>query len=414
MKLRTQPTNGYTLLTYNDHVCAGRSVTSHLPPLQPAGFAAAMEEISRWPDYRPTPLRSLAGLARHLGIGALYYKDESERFGLGSFKALGGAYAVRQLLSQRIGERRGIANVATEDLLTGRYADDVEDITVCTATDGNHGRSVAWGARMFGCRSVVYIHENVSKERERAIASFGARVVRTPGNYDDAVRRAAADSDRHGWLLVSDTSYEGYVDTPREVMYGYGVIAIEAQSQWPAHAAPTHVFLQAGVGAFAAAVTAALRYLLPPPGPRIVVVEPDCANCVLASVRAGTPTRTTGALDTIMAGLACGEVSLLAWDVLQAEAFAFMSVSDKSAEDAMRVLADAPYGDEPIVAGESAVAGLSGLMLGARDTIAAGALKLDAGSRVLLVGTEGATDPQMYARIVGRTAADVGDFRKRA
>jgi diaminopropionate ammonia-lyase len=135
VKLRTQPTNGYTLLTYNDHVCAGRSVTSHLPPLQPAGFAAAMEEISRWPDYRPTPLRSLAGLARHLGIGALYYKDESERFGLGSFKALGGAYAVRQLLSQRIGERRGIANVATEDLLTGRYADDVEDITVCTATE---------------------------------------------------------------------------------------------------------------------------------------------------------------------------------------------------------------------------------------------------------------------------------------
>ena len=372
-----------------------------------------MKEIAQWPGYRPTPLRSLDGLADRLGIAAIYYKDEGERFGLGSFKALGGAYAVRQLVARRVCERCNLDRVSTSDLLSGRYAGYVRDITVCTATDGNHGRSVAWGTRVFGCRSVVYIHENVSKERERAIAACGARVVRTPGTYDDAVRRAAVDSVRKGWFLVSDTSYEGYIDTPREVMYGYGVIAMEACTQWPQQAPPTHVFLQAGVGALAAAVTGTLRRQLPTPGPRIVIVEPERASCVLASARAGVPTPVTGALDTIMAGLACGEVSLLAWEVLRKEAFAFMSIGDAAAEATMRLLADAPYGDEPVVAGESAVAGLAGLILAASDALAAGALKLDANSRVLVVGTEGATDPQMYASIVGREPADVTNRRVR-
>lgn len=186
-----------------------------------AALAEARAEIAAWPGYAPTPLRDLPGLAREAGVGTIRYKDEAGRFGLGSFKALGGAYAVQRLL-----RRPGSSHGTSEGTLAGA-------LTVTCATDGNHGRAVAWGARTFGCRCVIYLHERVSAGRERAIAALGAEVRRTAGTYDDAVRQADADARRHGWHVVSDTSYPGYEDIPREVMQGYGVLVAEALDQWP-------------------------------------------------------------------------------------------------------------------------------------------------------------------------------------
>jgi len=340
------------------------------------GFEAARAEITNWPGYAPTPLIDLRGLARALGVAAIRYKDEAGRFGLGSFKALGGAYGVQSI-------------VRTE----GR------DITVTTATDGNHGRSVAWGAQMFGCGAVIYVPVQCSPPRERAIARYGADVVRTDVGYDDTVRRCAADAVKHHRFIVSDTSWPGYEDVPRTVTHGYAVMVDEALSQ--TDAAPTHVFVQGGVGALAAAVAGYLWERLGPDRPRVIVVEPETAACLMASAKAGHAAAIVGDALSVMAGLACGEASPLAWDVLDRGAFAFMTVADDVTAPCMRLLAKSPYGDPAIVAGESAIAGLAGLMAAGRDTETRAVLGLDSNSRVLLIGSEGATDPEIYAAMVG-------------
>ena len=238
--------------------CAGRPATGPYPDtLKPilslAAHAEAMAEIVDWPGYAPTPLVSLAGLARAAGVAAIHYKHEAGRFGLGSFKALGGAYAVLRLLKKEILRRCG-QHASSRELLDGKFKDLVADITVTCATDGNHGRSVAWGAQIFGCPCVIYIHATVSEGRRAAIAGYGAEVVRTAGNYDDAVRAADVAAKEHGWFVVSDTSYPGYTDVPRDVMQGYSVMVEEALRQWPEALPPTHVFVQGGVGGLAAAV----------------------------------------------------------------------------------------------------------------------------------------------------------------
>jgi len=337
-------------------------------------FAAARAEISRWPGYAPTPLRSLAEVARSTGVARVDYKDESGRFGLGSFKALGGAYAV----GRRIGA-------------SGRPA---RDIVVTCATDGNHGRSVAWGAKRFGCGCVIYVHETVSEGRARAIAAYGAEIRRVPGTYDDAVRQAARDAAANGWIVVSDTSYAGYTDIPRDVMQGYAVMVDEALGALDRP--PTHVFVQAGVGGLAAAVCGHLWEMLGDARPRTVVVEPDRAACLFESARQGRAANIGGALDTAMAGLACGETSLLAWEILEEGAGDFLTVTDQAAFAAMRLLAPG------IVAGESAVAGLAGLLGAAARPELARAIGLDRSSRVLLFGSEGDTDPELYRKIVDR------------
>lgn len=378
----------------------------HLRPiLSRAAFARAREEIGSWPGYAPTPLVSLPGLARAAGVGALHWKDEGGRFGLGSFKALGGAYAVLRLLQRLIQSRTGAAPRA-RDLLAGAHRELVRGVTVTCATDGNHGRSVAWGARLFGCACRIYVHERVSQGRRDAIARYGAEVVVEPGNYDDAVRGAARDAAAHGWFVVSDTSYEGYLDVPKDVMQGYALLVEEALEQM-APARPTHAFVQGGVGGLAAAVCAHLWETLGAARPRFVVVEPDKADCLLRSCEAGKPVTVHGELDTVMAGLACGEPSLLAWEVLSRGADVFLAIPDEAALECMRLLARGGEGDPPLVAGESAVAGLGGLLLACRDPQARALLRLDANSRVLLIGSEGATDPELYARIVGRSAEQV-------
>lgn len=369
--------------------------------LPESGFRRAKEEIASWPGYAPTPLIDLPEVAAAARIGRVAYKDEGGRFGLGSFKALGGAYAVMRLLQAELA-KRGAADAATaKDLMEGTHGEATRAVTVCCATDGNHGRSVAWGARLFGAACVIFVHEHVSQGRRDAIAKFGAEIRVVPGNYDDAVREAQKQAESHGWFVVSDTSYPGYTEVPRDVMQGYRVMAEEAAEQMGA--APTHVFVQGGVGGVAAAVSAQMRARFGG-AVKVVVVEPDKAACLLASAEAGQPTTVPGDLDTLMAGLACGEPSLLAWQELERAAFAFMAVSDDSAVACMKALA---AGKPPVVAGESAVAGLAGLLLASGEPFARAALGLEADSRVLLFGTEGATDPEVYARLVGHAPSSM-------
>ncbi len=358
--------------------------------LPEAGFRRAKAEIPSWPGYAPTPLLDLPL------PGTVRLKDESGRFGLGSFKPLGGAYAVANLLADELA-RRGLAPAASSaDLAGGRHAEATQGITITSATDGNHGRAVAWAASRFHCRCVIYIHATVSAGREAAIAAFGAEVRRVPGNYDDAVRACARDAETHGWFVVSDTSWPGYTEVPRDIMQGYRLMADEAADQWTGPP-PTHVFIQGGVGGAAAAVSVQTRarWASAKP-PALVLVEPDRAACLLASARAGRLTAISGGLDTIMAGLACGEPSLLAWQELERSATAFMAIPDTAAVDTMRFLAGTG-----VVAGESGVAGLAALRLAMDDPNASAALGLGPESRVLVFNTEGATDEAVYRELIG-------------
>lgn len=366
---------------------------------------AARVEIESWPDYHVTPMHSLQALADALGVAHISYKDEGSRFGLGSFKALGGAYAVGRLLCREAGKRMG-RDVTMNDL---RDDPDVRQVcatlTVTTATDGNHGRSVAWGASLFGCQCVIYIHATVSDGRQQAIEQYGARVVRTQGNYDQAVHQADMDAKENGWFLISDTSYPGYTDVPRNVMQGYQVMVAEAAEQL--EKPPTHIFVQAGVGALAAAVCGYFWEHQGEDRPVFVVVEPDKADCLYQSAQAGEIKAVDGALDTLMAGLACGEVSVLAWDILAQGTNAFCMIDDAAAVATMNVLAY-PQGDDPaIVAGESAVAGLAAAIGALQDAKARMDLGLDSKSRLLFFGSEGDTDPVLYQKLVGAKAEQV-------
>lgn len=368
-----------------------RHGTPGVVTLPAAGFRRAKAEITSWDGYTPTPLRDLPL------PGTIRLKDEAGRFGLGSFKALGGAYAVVNLLAGEL-SRRGVAPSArSADLASGRHAEATRAITIASATDGNHGRAVAWAASRFHCRCVIYLHATVSAGREAAIATYGAEIRRVPGTYDDAVRECARESAAEGWFVVSDTSWPGYTEIPRDIMQGYRLMADEAADQWTGPP-PTHVFIQGGVGGAAAAVAVQSRARWSPTGntpPALIVVEPDRAACLLASAQAGQATTVGGELDTIMAGLACGEPSLLAWRELERSATAFMAIPDDAAIATMQLLAASG-----IVAGESGVAGLAGYQVAINDPEAAAALGLNAESRVLVFSTEGATDPLLYERLV--------------
>ena len=377
-----------------------------LKVLNPEGLAEARRAIAQWPGYAPTPLVSLPGLASWLGLGALHYKQEDARFGLRSFKPLGGAYAVLRCLKRVVAERLGV-EPSTADMLSGRHAESARSVTVTAATDGNHGRSVAWGARMFGCNCVIYINEAVSTGRERAIAAFGAEVRRNPGTFDDAVRKAFAMAASEGWHVIPDTTDGRVIEAPRDVMQGYGVMAAEAIEQLPPDARPSHVFLQAGVGGMAAAACAEFWQRYGAERPVTITVEPAQCACWFHSLKSGAPTPVTGEVDSFMSGLACGEVSSLAWEILQPGAHFAMTLKDEAAMRTMRLLAEAPFGDAPLVAGESGVAGLAGLIALARDAEARRGVGLGTDSRVVVFGTEGATDPELYRRIVGCPAEQV-------
>jgi diaminopropionate ammonia-lyase len=371
------------------------------------GYRLAESVMRHWPGYRPTPLRRLPGIAQAMDVAELWYKDEAGRFELKSFKALGGAYAIAELIMRRAADRAWAVPVSSPLLFAGRYKDLARSITVATATDGNHGRSVAWGAKLFGCKAVIYIHATVSEARKEAIEAYGAEVRRVEGNYDDSVRKAAEDAAAHGWTVISDTSYPGYAEIPKDVMQGYGVMVAEAIGAMPPDALPSHVFVQGGVGGLAAAVAAHLAWRWGRKRPKLVVVEPEKAACLMASARAGSPATLTGDLDTVMAGLSCGEPSLLAWEVLKEAATAFLAIPDHAAIEAMRLLAEGRFGGQKLVAGESGVAGLAGAIAACRVPAMRTALGLDSQSRILPFGTEGATDPELYREQVGKTPEEV-------
>jgi diaminopropionate ammonia-lyase len=376
--------------------------------LGPEAAARVTRMLQLLPIHRATPLRRLSDIAKTLGVESVHIKDESHRLGLGSFKALGGAYAVVCLVlaeASRLLKR----DVAPSELLAPEIRSLVSQITVGCATDGNHGRSVAAGANLVGCKASIFVHDNVNCERVEAIARFGAKLIHVPGNYDDAVAEAERVCRAKGWTIVSDTSWPGYESIPRLVMQGYTAMVAEALAQAPKP--PTHVFLQAGVGGFAASVAANISLT---PGttlgaarPKFIIVEPDRAACLFESNRAGAPVKIKAGEPTVMAMLECYEPSLLAWDVLSRLADAYMTVRDEDAVAAMIKLARPRDNSAAIIAGESGGAGLAGLISVMGNADARTMLGLNGKSRILLFNTEGATAPEVYRKLTSIDPAEM-------
>ncbi|TGU91854.1 diaminopropionate ammonia-lyase [Mesorhizobium sp. M00.F.Ca.ET.151.01.1.1] len=367
-----------------------------------AGADTVERFLARRDNHLATPLHALPALAGELGLGALHVKDEGFRLGLGSFKALGGAYAVFRLVLEEASKRLG-RSVDVGDLDRPEVRSVAATMTVACATDGNHGRSVAQGAELVGAKAAIFVHAGVSDERVAAIARYGAEMIRVDGNYDDSVRQAARIAAEKGWTVVSDTSWPGYERIPGLVMQGYTAVVREALRQLSEP--PTHVFVQAGVGGIAAAIAGHLAIVLGEARPVFTVVEPARAACVFGAAKAGRPVKIAHGEATVMAMLECYEASPVAWRVLARVADAFMTVDEDDAVAVMRRLARPSGNDPAIVAGESGGVGLAGLIRAMAGHKAE--LGLDATSRVLVINTEAATDPRRYAELVGMNPADV-------
>lgn len=356
------------------------------------------------PGYRMSPLKGLSNLAARLGLGGIWVKDESARLDLQSFKVLGGSYAIYKLLQKRLGLEDHELSFA--DLTNGTLREKLGDITFAAATDGNHGRGVAWSATQMGFSSVIYVHKLTSQGRIQAIERSGARVVVVDGNYDDAVRQVDQDARRNGWEVISDTSWEGYEDIPKWVMQGYTTMLSEAQEQLAAQglSQPTHIFVQAGVGSLAAATIGFYRNLF---GDNIqtCVIEPTEAACLYRSALAedGRPHNVEGDLDTIMAGLACGEPNPIAWEILKDSADYFAICPDFVAAMGMRVYGVPLQGDPSIISGESGAVTLGALMYLMQHPSGKQfreELKLGPDSQVLLINSEGNTSPDDFRYVV--------------
>jgi diaminopropionate ammonia-lyase len=398
MSLITFANSGLTLV-HNTLARRENAYTSDMQEIVSVAVGrVARKDISNWPGYDISPLHDLRGLATHCDVARFWYKDESQRFGLKSFKALGGSYAVAQQLLQVIADETG-ERPTMDDLFSRKYARVVGSITVATATDGNHGRSVAWGAQIFGCNCVIYIHADVSIFREQSMAGYGADVRRIAGNYDDSLRETAKAALENDWIIVSDNSYEGYLEIPKFVTAGYTVMLGEALDQLGGHI-PSHVFIQGGCGGLASSVCGYFWDLWGTKRPRLIVVEPEQANCLQRSAQKGELVVVDGKLETLMAGLACGEVSPLAWDILATGADDFLTLPEKYVAKSMRLMAQGMDPDVSIEAGESAVAGVGALLAMTKDIEAREALGIDSESSVLVFGTEGATDPDLYVKLI--------------
>ncbi len=370
---------------------------------QPAAAAKARRFHRSLAGYNNTPLYDLPGLAHLAKVGKVLVKDESERFGLNAFKVLGASYAIACLLARRLGLD---ADSLDFEGLAAAAQSQPEPLTFVTATDGNHGRAVAWAAEQLGQRAVVYLPQGASPHRVAAIVEHGAEAVVLDTNYDEAVRFAAKRAEQEGWLLVQDTAWTGYDEIPTWIMQGYTTLADEAWDQMRVlGVTPTHVFLQAGVGSFAASQLGywqSQRELTRPP--QFVVMEPSNAACfyLSAQCRDGQPHAVMGDLQTMMAGLSCGEPNPLAWPLLRDYVCGFFSCPDYVASYGMRILGNPWFGGPRVTAGESGAVGAGLLALLAEPVYAEWRqqLGLDENSVVLLVNTEGATDPVNYRRVV--------------
>lgn len=391
--------------TENRRGCDGASCRA-LERLLPPGITGIARQLHRQLDgYHMSPLKSLSGLAALLGVGGIWVKDESQRLSLNSFKVLGGSFAIYQFLRKRLGIRD--RELTVSELKSEKVRAQLGDICFATATDGNHGRGVAWAAMELGFRCVVYVHERTSQPRIRAIREYGAEVRVISGTYDDAVRAITRDAEANRWQIISDTSWAGYEDIPCWVMQGYTTLMAEIQEQLAGQgiSQPTHVFVQAGVGALAASVAGYYRKLFGDHRPMFAVVEPDKSACLFESIKHGDgrPHSVEGTLDTIMAGLACGDPSPLAWEVLSHCADFFLSCPDFVAAKGMRVYGMPVAGDPFIVSGESGAVTLGALMYIAEyGGLAELKRKMNLGpkSQILLINTEGNTDPDHFRQVV--------------
>lgn len=393
--------NGFTYLMNRAEreTCAAERLTS-LEVLSPAHrFHAGME------GYCPTPLVSLEQQAKRLGLGALLVKDESKRFGLNAFKVLGGSYAIAKYLCGKL------SIPVDEHAFTRLCAPEAKaalgEITFVTATDGNHGRGVAWAAREFGHRAVVYMPKGTAAERLENIRALGAEAEIMPFNYDDSVRHASRMAKEHGWVMVQDTAWPGYEEVPTWILQGYTTIAaeIEQQLQECDLPRPTHLFMQAGVGSVAGGLTGYFVTQWGENCPRVVIVEPDRADCLFrtASADDGKIHIVTGDLDSMMAGLCCGEPCTIAWDILRTCATAFVSCGDGYAARGMQLLGHPLEGDEAVISGESGAvtAGVvQGIMTEDRLRTFRDQLGLDETSCVLVISTEGDTDRENYRKVL--------------
>jgi diaminopropionate ammonia-lyase len=386
----------------------------HNKPLDPVdaetlGVAAA-QEVERYLSFReghrPTPLIALPALARELGVGSIHIKNEGHGLGLGSFKALGGSYAVIRLVLEEASRQLG-RTVDVAELQAPEVRAVAATMTVACATDGNHGRSVAQGAQLVGAKAAIFVHSGVSDERIAAIARFGAEMIRVDVNYDDSVAEATRTAERNGWTVVSDTSWPGYERIPGLVMQGYTALFREALRELPEP--PTHVFIQAGVGGIAAAIAGHFAAEFGEKRPFLTVVDPDRAACLFESARAGHIVKVAHGEPTVMAMLECYEPSMVAWRILSRLADAFMTVSEEDAIAVMNRLARPAGRDPAIVAGESGGAGLAGLVRAADDADLRTRIGLGPDARIFLINTEGATDPALYEQLVGLAPREVAE-----
>ena len=334
----------------------------------------AYKIISRWDNYYPTPLLSLNKLSKNLKLNNIFYKDESKRFGLKSFKALGGAYAVEKITKGK------------------------KDIVISTATAGNHGRSVAWGSKKLGLKCKIFISEHVSEFRAEVMRSFGADVIRVRGNYDNSLKECIKQSKENSWQIVQDVAWQDYKLVPKLTMAGYSVMMKEI-SQQINNQQISHVILQAGVGGMAAAMIAGIAKYLDNV-PKTIIVEPENAACVLESIKVNKIKKILIKKESLMGGMSCDEVSLVPWEILKNSASHCVTVSDNYIDKTVKYLARCEFSDEKIVGGECSTPGISSLVALCNDPKISNEINLNEKSNVLLFGCEGDADEELYQKLL--------------
>ena len=333
----------------------------------------AYKTISKWQKYQPTPLESLNKLSKELELKNIFYKDESKRFGLKSFKALGGAYAVEKITKGR------------------------KDITVSAATAGNHGKSVAWGAKNLGLNCKIFISENVSETRAEEMRNLNAEVIRVKGNYEDSLNFCKEESKKNNWEIIQDVAWPDYELVPKLTMAGYSTIIKEISVQTNEYI--THIFLQAGVGGMAAGLVAGVANYFKKV-PKIIIVEPENANCVMQSIENNTPTSVDIKKESIMGGMSCGDVSLVPWQILKNSVNNCISVSDKFVSQTVAMLADKLVCDISIEGGECSTPGITSLISCCNNDETKSALEINENSNILLIGCEGSADIELYQKLL--------------
>ncbi len=336
----------------------------------------AYSSISSWKDYSPTPLIELNKLSKELNLNKIFYKDESKRFDLKSFKALGGAYAVEKITKEN------------------------KDIVVATATAGNHGRSVAWGARRLGLKCKIFISEFVSEARGQAMADLGADVIKVKGNYEKSLIECIKQSTENNWQIVQDVAWKDYMLVPKYTMAGYTVMMKEIVDQI-SNDQITHIILQAGVGGMAGAMVAGIaKYLKNVP--ETIVVEPDSAACVMESIKTGKIEKIDIKRESLMGGMSCGKVSLVPWEILKNSVKFCISLPDDDIAKTMKLLGNSSFSDKKIIAGENSAPGVISLIASCVDDKIKEKLKLNSKSNILVIGCEGDTDKEMYQKLINQ------------